>query len=137
MSVNRVLSAAFLLVLSALWFFRGAFADLCPGMNNGCVDSVAVPCSAGAGWCAVVDCSAIPGGVCKCSDGTTALYYTYEPPNSWTDCVSDNDFGPCSRVSMGCAIVWLAKVADDCGTDSYCGMNQTSGCTNSSFTSCH
>ena len=129
MNANRVLSATALLALATLWIYRDALGQVCNGENEGCYDSVAVPCSAGAGTCAVVSCATIPGGICKCSDGTTALYYTYNPPNFWTDCVHNTNFGPCSRVPMACATVWLYETSTDCVPDDWCGMNQVSACT--------
>jgi len=136
-NANRVLSTTVLLALVTLWIYREAIGQ-CNGTNNGCVDSVAVPCSDGTGICARIT-GPVPGGISNCSTegNPPAAYYTYQPPSSWTDCVQNSNFGPCTRVGMACGTVWLFEDWDSCQGDIPCGVNQTSACTNSSFTNCN
>jgi len=128
MNSTRALSTIFLLVLSTLWIYRDAFGQgLCPGLNTGCVGSVQIPCSQGAGTCVEVTLINVPGGINQC-DGVMAAYYTFNPPGIWTDCTNKTGFGPCTRTAATCSTVYLYDSEAECWLGDPCFSNPIQAC---------
>ena len=110
MNVQRISTSFVLFVLSVLWIYRDSVGQLCDSLDAACVQSVAIPCSAGTGTCvAITQLTIVPGNNNTCTNITKASYYTANPPASWTDCSANSSFGSCSRTAGVCMVIYLYK----------------------------
>ena len=132
MNVHRSLSTVLLVLVSIMWIYRDVVAQVCNGLDSGCVQNVTIPCTQGGGTCLNTTDYTPPGGVTKCDDGATASFYTFVPPTAWSDCVPKTGKGPCKRTAADCGTVYLYEIYATCelgDPEDACGSNVIQACT--------
>lgn len=126
--LRHIVVAFSLLTLAVLWVFRGdVYGDLCPGVDEACLGTSAVPCT-GSTDCAVVSTGSVPGGITVCSDGEAASHWKAPIAPSWVDCHGRTGYGACARKAQPCATLTLYETRADCDNGKPCFIKQLEEC---------
>jgi hypothetical protein len=131
MSAHRIVMGIAVFAVAGFWFYTDSLGDVCPALNHGRVQHIAVPCTGSSACAPIIDAASTPGGVITCTDTTTATYWQGAPPTVWDDCVARPSSGVCNRFAAVCVTINLYKTGADCFNEVSCFTNTVEECSSS------